>query len=98
MGNSFEKIKKKTEQLNFLLNDKRSLEDELENKTKHLGESYTKTHQVDLQEKRKLVQLVQLQQQEVEALKQEINILSQKGGHILPPSQSHLRRTDSSDT
>ena len=27
---------RKTEQLNFLLNDKRSLEDELENKTKHL--------------------------------------------------------------
>ena len=38
--------------------------------TSSQGESYAKTHQVDLQEKRKLVQLVQLQQQEVEALKQ----------------------------
>merc|ERR1739838_711164 len=43
---------RKTEQLNFLLNDKRCLEDDLENKTKHLGSerrshssSITKSHE-----------------------------------------------------
>ena len=41
----------------------------------------------DLEERQRLHTLVQLQAQEVEALKAEIAILSRKGGHILPPSQ-----------
>ena len=38
-------------------------------------------------ERKRLVQLVQLQAQEIEALKDEILLLSRKGGHILPPAQ-----------
>jgi hypothetical protein len=41
----------------------------------------------DLEERQRLHTLVQLQAQEVEALKAEIAILSRKGGHILPPTQ-----------
>ena len=33
-------------------------------------------------------QLVQLQAQEIDALKEEIGILSRKDGHILPPTQT----------
>lgn len=41
-------------------------------------------------ERQRLYQLVQSQAQEANALRQEINILSRKGGHILPPSQAPL--------
>ena len=41
----------------------------------------------DVEERQRLHTLVQLQAQEVEALKAEIAILSRKGGHILPPTQ-----------
>lgn len=36
------------------------------------------------------MQLVQLQAQEIDSLKDEITLLSRKGGHILPPSQPPL--------
>ena len=39
------------------------------------------------QERQRLHTLVQLQAQEIEALKSEISVLSRKGGHILPPTQ-----------
>ncbi|CAF1617083.1 unnamed protein product [Adineta ricciae] len=38
----------------------------------------------------RLCTLVQLQAQEIEALKAEISILSRKGGHILPPNPAIL--------
>ena len=41
----------------------------------------------DVRERQRLVQLVQLQAQEIDALKDEILLLSRKGGHILPPAQ-----------
>ena len=40
----------------------------------------------DTDEQERLQTLVQLQAQEIEALKAEISILSRKGGHILPPT------------
>jgi len=40
-----------------------------------------------------LIQLVQLQAQEIDALKEEIMLLSRKGGHILPPAQPPLPQT-----
>ncbi|CAG5122903.1 unnamed protein product, partial [Candidula unifasciata] len=49
--------------------------------------------QTDVREKHRLIQLVQLQAQEMDALKEEINLLSRKGGHILPPAQAPLPQT-----
>lgn len=42
---------------------------------------------LDPSERKQLVKLVRLQAQDIEALKEEIYLLSHKGGHILPPSQ-----------
>ena len=43
--------------------------------------------QGEVEERRRLRQLTLLQGQEIEALKQEIRVLSTKGGKMLPPSQ-----------
>ena len=39
------------------------------------------------EEKARLLQIVRLQNREIESLKEEIRLLSCKGGHVLPPSQ-----------
>ena len=54
------------------------------------GEEYTGTRKADIRERQRLIQLVQLQAQEIDALKEEIMLLSRKGGHILPPAQPPL--------
>jgi len=63
------------------------------------GSEYSGPRKTELIERKRLIQLVQLQAQEVEALKDEILLLSRKGGHILPPAQPpiphspHMRST-----
>ena len=42
---------------------------------------------LDEDEKQRLVQIVQIQASEIDALRQEIQVLLRKGGNILPPSQ-----------
>ena len=54
------------------------------------GGEFSGQRKADLQERQRLIQLVQLQAQEVDALKEEITLLSRKGGHILPPAQPPL--------
>lgn len=54
------------------------------------GQEYTGARKADLRERQRLIQLVQLQAQEIDALKEEIMLLSRKGGHILPPAQPPL--------
>ena len=54
------------------------------------GDEYGGARQADVHERQRLIQLVHLQAQEVEALKEEITLLSRKGGHILPPAQPPL--------
>ncbi|KAJ8316119.1 hypothetical protein KUTeg_006133 [Tegillarca granosa] len=54
------------------------------------GEEYSGARKSDVREKQRLIQLVQLQAQEIDALKEEIMLLSRKGGHILPPAQPPL--------
>lgn len=54
------------------------------------GEEYSGARKADIREKQRLIQLVQLQAQEIDALKEEIMLLSRKGGHILPPAQPPL--------
>lgn len=51
------------------------------------GDDFVSTRPADARERQRLIQLVQLQAQEIEALKDEILLLSRKGGHILPPAQ-----------
>ena len=54
------------------------------------GTEFSGARKADLRERQRLVQLVQLQAQEIDALKDEITLLSRKGGHILPPAQPPL--------
>ncbi|XP_046572732.1 cilia- and flagella-associated protein 44-like isoform X2 [Haliotis rubra] len=75
------------EQLNMLMTEKKDFESSLDSRQKNLGEEYTGQRKADLNEKQRLIQLVQLQAQEIDALKEEIMLLSRKGGHILPPAQ-----------
>ena len=70
----------------MLLGERKSLETTLDSRQKRLGTELAVTRQADVRERGRLVQLVQLQSQEVEALKEEIGLLSRKGGHILPPA------------
>ena len=54
------------------------------------GGEFSGERKSDIHERQRLIQLVHLQAQEVEALKEEITLLSRKGGHILPPAQPPL--------
>ncbi|XP_063689301.1 cilia- and flagella-associated protein 44-like isoform X19 [Bolinopsis microptera] len=74
--------------LNELTKDKQDLESVLDSKQKNLGGEYSGQRKADLKERQRLLQLVQLQAQEIDALKDEIGILSRKDGHILPPTQT----------
>ncbi|XP_062616211.1 cilia- and flagella-associated protein 44-like [Saccostrea cucullata] len=78
------------DQLCLLLNEKKSYESELDSRQKNSGQEYTGARKADIRERQRLIQLVQLQAQEIDALKEEIMLLSRKGGHILPPAQPPL--------
>ncbi|RNA43265.1 cilia- and flagella-associated 44-like [Brachionus plicatilis] len=87
---SIELLKANTTRINEmveLLTDSKKLESVLDNKQRSLGQEMTSTSKKEIEERRRLHTLVQLQAQEIEALKTEISILSRKGGHILPPTQ-----------
>ncbi|XP_060551905.1 LOW QUALITY PROTEIN: cilia- and flagella-associated protein 44-like [Ruditapes philippinarum] len=81
---------KRLNQLSNLLNNKHGSEGALDSRQKNLGEEYSGARKADVREKQRLIQLVQLQAQEIDALKEEIMLLSRKGGHILPPAQPPL--------
>ncbi|XP_052805423.1 cilia- and flagella-associated protein 44-like isoform X2 [Mya arenaria] len=81
---------KRLNQLSTLLNAKHGSEGSLDSRQKNLGEEYSGARKADIREKQRLIQLVQLQAQEIDALKEEIMLLSRKGGHILPPAQPPL--------
>ncbi|XP_031554688.1 cilia- and flagella-associated protein 44-like isoform X2 [Actinia tenebrosa] len=73
-----------------LLEEKKELEQMLDSRQKSLGTEFTGARKADVRERQRLIQLVQLQAQEIDALKDEITLLSRKGGHILPPAQPPL--------
>jgi len=77
----------RVETLNMMQTEKRDLQIQLDSKQKSLGGEFSGVRKADLHERQRLIQLVQLQAQEVDALKEEIVMLSHKGGHILPPAQ-----------
>jgi len=70
-----------------LLQERKHLEQKLDSRQKDLGSEFHGSRKADLEERQRLVQLVQLQAQEIDALKNEIQVLTRKGGHILPPTQ-----------
>ena len=51
------------------------------------GSAYGGVQKSEVDERQRLIQLVHLQAKEIEALKDEILMLSRKSGHILPPAQ-----------
>ncbi|XP_033757971.1 cilia- and flagella-associated protein 44-like isoform X3 [Pecten maximus] len=81
---------RRLDQLCVLLNDKKDYESSLDTRQESSGEEYSGARKADIREKQRLIQLVQLQAQEIDALKEEIMLLSRKGGHILPPAQPPL--------
>ncbi|XP_060071995.1 cilia- and flagella-associated protein 44-like [Ylistrum balloti] len=81
---------RRLDQLCVLLNDKKEYESSLDTRQESSGEEYSGARKADIREKQRLIQLVQLQAQEIDALKEEIMLLSRKGGHILPPAQPPL--------
>ncbi|KAK3770719.1 hypothetical protein RRG08_037905 [Elysia crispata] len=74
-------------QLAMMLKEQNQYTDSLDNRQKKVGADFTGQRKTDVREKQRLIQLVQLQAQEIDALKEEIMLLSRKGGHILPPAQ-----------
>jgi len=74
----------------ILLQKNKDLQNKLNSRQKNLGSEFQGYRQADLEERQRLVQLVQLQAQEVDALKDEVSALSRKGGHVLPPARSSL--------
>ncbi|KAL8190853.1 UNVERIFIED_CONTAM: hypothetical protein K2H54_062783 [Gekko kuhli] len=74
-------------QLNTFCTEKMRIETKLDALQTNLGEEFQGPRKVDIEEKEKLLTLVQLQAQEAEILKEEITILSRKDGRIFPPSQ-----------
>ncbi|XP_033641081.1 cilia- and flagella-associated protein 44-like isoform X3 [Asterias rubens] len=87
------------QQLTMLVGDNKNLEKTLDARQTNLtegprsGGEFTGSRKADLEERGRLIQLVQLQAQEIEALKEEISLLSRKGGHILPPTQPPIQQS-----
>lgn len=78
------------DQMNMLKDERRQYEKDLNHRQKHMGGGAAQTSGAtarteDDRERQRLIQLVQMQAQEVQALKQEITLLCHKGGHVLPP-------------
>lgn len=57
------------------------------------GTEFSGIHKSAVEERQRLIQLVHYQAQEIEAMKDEIMMLSRKGGHILPPAQPLMPRS-----
>ncbi|XP_062907293.1 cilia- and flagella-associated protein 44 [Mobula hypostoma] len=77
------------DQLNMMLTEKEKIEAQLNSQQKKMGSEIQK-QKVKLSEKHELIQQVEKQAQEINDLKEEINLLTRKGGHILPPAQPPL--------
>ncbi|KAM3935997.1 cilia- and flagella-associated protein 44 [Leptodactylus fuscus] len=87
---------KKLERLNELLTQKKTIEAKLDARQTVVGEEFQGPRKADIQERQKLLQVVEIQAEEIESLKEEIVVLSKKGGNILPPV--HTPATHSTGT
>ncbi|KAM4795585.1 cilia- and flagella-associated protein 44 [Rhinophrynus dorsalis] len=87
---------KKLDKMNELLTERKALEAKLDARQTLVGEEFQGPRKADVKERQKLLQLVQMQAEEMDNLKEEISLLSKKGGSILPPAHppmSHGRGT-----
>ena len=75
------------ERIAALTGQQQTLEKELNTKGSAPGAAGGLARQ-EIEERRRLVQLVKLQAKEVDALKAEINMLRRKGGHVYTPAVS----------
>ncbi|CAF3878718.1 unnamed protein product [Adineta steineri] len=81
---------KRLDELTQLVDDKRHLDEQLIGRKGKAVDELSGQSKQNVEEFDRLCTLVQLQAQEIEALKAEISILSRKGGHILPPNPAIL--------
>ncbi|CAF0758116.1 unnamed protein product [Rotaria sordida] len=81
---------KRLDELTQLVDEKRLLDEQLVSRKTKAADEFTGPSKQSIEEFDRLCTLVQLQAQEIEALKAEISILSRKGGHILPPNPAIL--------
>ncbi|XP_038658265.1 cilia- and flagella-associated protein 44 [Scyliorhinus canicula] len=77
------------DQMNAMTVEKRKIETQLNGQQKKMGVELQK-QKAKLEEKQDLIQLVERQAKEINKLKDDISLLTRKGGHILPPSQPPL--------
>ncbi|XP_034645238.1 cilia- and flagella-associated protein 44 [Trachemys scripta elegans] len=77
----------KLQQLNSFCIEKQRLGMKLDALQNNLGAEFKGPRKAEIQERERLITLVQLQAQEAEVLKEEITILSRKDGRIFPPPQ-----------
>jgi hypothetical protein len=81
---------KRLDELTDLVDEKLHLDTQLISHKTKASDEFTGPSKQNVEEFDRLCTLVQLQAQEIEALKAEISILSRKGGHILPPNPAVL--------
>nr|DBA34597.1 TPA: hypothetical protein GDO54_002143 [Pyxicephalus adspersus] len=76
---------KKLDRLNDILTEKKVIEAKLDARQTVVGAEFQGPRKADIRERQKLLHRAQLQAEELESLKEEISLLSKKGGSILPP-------------
>ncbi|XP_077335811.1 cilia- and flagella-associated protein 44 isoform X3 [Lithobates pipiens] len=76
---------KKLDRLNEILTEKKVVEAKLDTRQTAVGAEFQGPRKADIRERQKLLHRAQIQAEEMESLKEEISLLSKKGGSILPP-------------
>jgi len=80
----------KLQKLNVLMLDKKIIGKQIDKRQSNIEPVIGVTDESALNERKRLLQLVQMQAQDINSLKEEIGMLSRKGGHVLPPTQPPL--------
>uniref|UniRef100_A0A8C5M7X7 Cilia- and flagella-associated protein 44 n=1 Tax=Leptobrachium leishanense TaxID=445787 RepID=A0A8C5M7X7_9ANUR len=89
---------RKLEKMNELLTEMKSLEAKLDALQTNVGEEFQGLRNAEVKERKKLLRVVEAQAEEIESLKEEISLLSKKGGSILPPAQPQVTAAHSGTT
>ncbi|KAM8976941.1 cilia- and flagella-associated protein 44 [Pelodytes ibericus] len=77
---------RKLERMNNLLTELKALEAKLDARQTIVGAEFQGPQNAENRERQKLLHMVEIQAGEMENLKEEISLLSKKGGSILPPA------------
>ncbi|XP_053313360.1 cilia- and flagella-associated protein 44 [Spea bombifrons] len=84
---------RKLEKMNELLMEQKALEEKLDARQTCAGEEFRGPRSADIRGRNKLLHMVQIQAKEIGNLKEEISLLSKKGGSILPPAHPPVPRS-----